>query len=174
MLSYKLSLASGYSGSYHLKKLVQQNAIKFIGPLINIIDWRNLPHVFQTVIYFFCDFVPFVISEYNSRNCDLPFLKNQTFRKIDIWFPYSFRIIFGIKVVGPEVHNYMIWGLVSYAWLFIIFHAFNFCTWETSNRNAMLAICFWWHLASFGMFYHAITKYKNLLGYLFSFWCYLY
>ena len=120
------------------------------------------------VVYFLSLFVPFVSFGYDSRNCNFPFLRNHTLHNInwiDNWFCYSSWIIFEMKVVGPDVHDYMVWVLAYYAQLYIIFYNSNFCTWETSNINAMLVIYFWWQLPFFSIFY-----YIKVLHFMYLLW----
>ena len=100
--------------------------------VIYIFDRSSLTQVFQMVVYFLSIFV--MIPEIAT------FLFSETipFTRSTIDFATFSVFFFGIKFVGPDMHDYMVWSLVSYARVYIIFYTSNFSTWETSNINAML------------------------------------
>ena len=143
--------------------------LKIKTAVIITIDCSNLAHIFQMSLYFFCVFDPSATDEYDFRKCNLSFLRNHY--PLQDWFRYFFWIIFGIKIVGSDLYYYVIWVLVSYVLLYIIFHTSNICTWESSNIGAILVVYFWWHLPSFGKFYHAVTNVATIIQTNFIFIC---
>ena len=89
--------------------------------VINVIDWSNLTHIFQMLICFSCIFISFIIPGYDSRNCNLPFLRNHTFRMVTIPLPVvAFLLTLSSLKFWTFLTNiflfviYLYWYIISY------------------------------------------------------------